>query len=151
MRKRFCAFLLMVSLIASLLPAHAAVGGIKLSDKYDMPYYIIVDVTNQITTVYDTSDDHVVRQMICSTGRHDATPLGQFIMPAQQRTRERGEWYTFQSEDILAKYATRIVGNFLFHSILYTAMDDSTLNEEEAAKLGRPASHGCIRLRVPDA
>ncbi len=141
----------MVSLIASLLPAHAAVGGIKLSDKYDMPYYIIVDVTNQITTVYDTSDDHVVRQMICSTGRHDATPLGQFIMPAQQRTRERGEWYTFQSEDILAKYATRIVGNFLFHSILYTAMDDSTLNEEEAAKLGRPASHGCIRLRVPDA
>lgn len=138
-------------LLAALVPAHAAVGGIKLSDSYDMPYYIIVDISNQITTIYDTTDDHVVRQMICSTGRHDATPLGQFIMPTQQRTRERGEWYTFQAFDILAKYATRVVGNFLFHSVPFTAMDDSTLNEEEAAKLGRPASHGCIRLRVPDA
>ena len=35
-------------LLAALIPAHAAVGGIKLSDSYDMPYYIIVDISNQI-------------------------------------------------------------------------------------------------------
>lgn len=151
LRRFFCAVLISILLTASLTTASAATGGIRLSENYDMPYYIIVDVSNQITTVYDTADDHVVRQMICSTGRHDATPLGTFIMPERQRTRERSEWYTFQAFDIVAKYATRIVGNFLFHSVLYTSMDDDALDVEEAAKLGRVASHGCIRLRVEDA
>ena len=45
------------------------------------PYAIEVDVTNQIVTVYraeDMGDSGIVRQMICSTGVNECTPVGRF-------------------------------------------------------------------------
>ena len=46
--------------------------------EYDMPYYIGVDLTNQIVTIYRTEDDVIVRQMLCSSGMNDSTPTGTF-------------------------------------------------------------------------
>ncbi len=135
----------------SAFPAQAVVNDLKLKDGYDCPYYIITDISNQIVTVYDTTDDHVVRQMICSSGKHDATPMGLYYMPALRRSRERQDWYVFPSFTVYAKYASRIVDNFLFHSVLYSEMSDDSLIEYEYEKLGRTASHGCIRLRTEDA
>ena len=58
------------------------------------PYAIEVDVTNQIVTVYraeDVSDSGVVRQMICSTGENECTPVGYFTLN-QRNSAERTKW-----------------------------------------------------------
>ena len=44
-----------------------------------------------------------------------------------------------------------IEGNILFHSVLYSEKDTSTLREGSVYALGSPASHGCIRLSVKNA
>lgn len=143
MRKLTALVRLLIGLILLLtsLPAFA---------EEEMPYYIRVDCYNNIVTVYSTKDDSVVRQMICSTGRDTSpTPLGEFVMPKQHKSEERGEWYTFEHD--YGKYGSRIWGNFLFHSILYSAKSDDALEWNTYYSLGQCASHGCVRLYVEDA
>ena len=69
-----------LSLVLALLLAVTAAGALA-AERYNMPYYIEVDVNNQIVTVYSTVSKMVVRQMICSTGLNDATPLGTYYLP----------------------------------------------------------------------
>lgn len=117
------------------------------------PYAIEVDVTNQIVTVYraeDVSDSGVVRQMICSTGVNECTPVGDFTLN-QRNSAERTKWYAIPTYDCYVQYVTRIIGGYLFHSLPYAEEDEATLDTEAAALLGTPASHGCIRLRPEDA
>ena len=117
------------------------------------PYAIEVDVTNQIVTVYraeDMGDSGVVRQMICSTGVNECTPVGRFTLN-QRNSAERTEWYAIPAYDCYVQYVTRIIGGYLFHSLPYAEEDETTLDTEAAALLGTPASHGCIRLRPEDA
>ena len=52
--------------------------------------------------------------------------------------------------NVYVRYPTRIKGSYYFHSILYNASNKS-LNVESWNKLGRKASHGCIRLTPLDA
>ena len=118
--------------------------------KAEAPYYVVVDVTNQIVTVYSTADDSVVRQMICSTGTaKNPSPQGNFTMPYKHKAMERTEWYTF--EDGFGKYGVRIYTNYLFHSYLFTRKDMDCLDWDTVASLGTQASHGCIRLYIADA
>ena len=117
------------------------------------PYAIEVDITNQIVTVYraeDMSEGGVVRQMICSTGENECTPVGRFTLN-QRNSAERTKWYAIPTYDCYVQYVTRIIGGYLFHSLPYAEEDESTLDTEAAALLGTPASHGCIRLRPEDA
>ncbi len=117
------------------------------------PYAIEVDITNQIVTVYraeDPSETGIVRQMICSTGTNECTPVGRFALN-QRNSAERGEWYAIPNYNCYVQYVTRIVDSYLFHSLPYAEKDVSTLDPEAAALLGTPASHGCIRLRPEDA
>lgn len=117
------------------------------------PYAIEVDVTNQIVTVYraeDMGDSGIVRQMICSTGVNECTPMGRFTLN-QRNSAERTEWYAIPTYDCYVQYVTRIIGGYLFHSLPYAEEDETTLDTEAAALLGTPASHGCIRLRPEDA
>lgn len=85
-----------------------------------------------------------VRLMLASGGRlgHE-TPLGTYY------TGDRGSSFWAHRFGEGATYWVRIVGNILIHSV----PKDSSWNtkEEEHAKLGLPASHGCIRLSEPDA
>ncbi len=114
-------------------------------------YRIEVDVTSQITTVFSGIDGHVVRQMICSTGKYDgSTPLGDFRLEAS-RDYDRREWYYIDKYKCYVKYPTRIQGPILFHSLPYGGMDMALLDTEAAAQLGTRSSHGCIRLRWEDA
>ena len=119
-------------------------------DGYDMPYYITVDVSNQIVTVYDAKSDAVVRQMLCSTGRN-ITPTGTFILPRGRRDRDRKPWYYIAMYDRYVKYATRITGMILFHSLPYRRQSLQSIDAQAAKELGWPTSHGCIRLRWEDA
>ena len=121
------------------------------AERYNMPYYIDVDVNNQIVTVYSTVSKSVVRQMICSTGLNESTPLGTYYLPPKEEELEREYWYYFGYYSCYAHYATRIYKGVLFHSLPCSQKSDATVSKSAVAELGSPASHGCIRLRWQDA
>lgn len=114
-------------------------------------YCVEVDVTNQITTVYRAGDRRIVRQMLCSTGINDYTPLGTYKMEQTRPLTDRMEWYYITKFKCYVKFATRIKGGILFHSIPYAQKDMQTIDQEALAQLGTKASHGCIRLLWEDA
>ena len=126
-----------------IVPAFAA--------EYDMPYYIEVDLTNQLITVFNTKDSSVAYQMLCSAGERNSTPTGTWYLPPKTLEDERTEWYLMKSYNCWVKYATKIDGPYFFHSIPYRSKKNDQMNPNAAAKFGNPASHGCIRLRVEDA
>lgn len=114
-------------------------------------YTLMVDVANQIVRAYTYDETGrytvLVREMICSTGtKKNPTPLGTTIMP-----KKRARWGYFPTWDSHAQYLTRIDSANAFHSVLYTAADESTLSVKSFEDLGSPASHGCVRLYVSDA
>ena len=145
---RFKKFL--IAMLA-LVVACCGLGIVPALAEYNLPYYIVVDLTNQIVTVYNTKDGSIARQMLCSAGQNDATPTGTWYMPAKERSDERSEWYYMGSHHVWVKYATRIYYAYFFHSLTFNRKDDSTMNAKAAEMFGVPASHGCIRLRVEDA
>ena len=114
-------------------------------------YCVEVDVANQITTVYRSADRRIVRQMLCSTGIEDYTPLGTFKMEQSRPLTDRMEWYYITKFKCYVKFATRIKGGILFHSIPYAQKDMRTIDLEALEQLGTKASHGCIRLQWEDA
>ena len=146
LRRIFSLALAMLLLIAAV-PAF----DITALAAYDMPYYIEVDITNQIVTIYSTVSNVIVRQMLCSTGVKDATPTGTYRMPKKEEKLEREEWYYFRSYSCYAHYASRIYKGVLFHSIPCSRKSDSSISKTALAEFGRPASHGCVRLRWQDA
>ena len=141
-----------VSLLLALLLLAGIWGETALAAKakYDKPYYIEVDLTNQIVTIYRTQDDSVIHQMLCSAGELDYTPRGTFYLPKTGKG-EREEWYYFSTYSCYAQYATRIIDNVLFHSIPCNAMTEASISAKAVEQFGNPASHGCVRLRWQDA
>ncbi len=118
------------------------------------PYYIQVDKTAQVVSVYTTNEEgkyeKLVRRMICSTG----------IIPQKFRdgmyklSKTRWEWRTMLSHNkpMHAQYATVISGNYLFHSVPCSLFGvNGSLYESEFKKLGTACSGGCIRLTVEGA
>lgn len=88
----------------------------------------------------------LVREMVASTGLPDKpTPTGHF------RIQNRGEWFFSKKYQQGGKYwvSFKDWGVYLFHSVPMDARQQ--IIPEEAAKLGRPASHGCVRLSVEHA
>ena len=120
------------------------------SDKPEFPYFIEVSVAKQRVYAYaweNGSYSKLVRTMKCSTGLPETpTPVGTFSMAGQA-----GKWYYFSKYDCWAQYAYRIYGPYLFHSVIYSEKDTSTLRQSSVNNLGSAASHGCIRLSVEDA
>ena len=113
-------------------------------------YYIEVDVYNQIVTIYDAATMEIVRQMLCSSGEKlHWTPVGDYILPEDEKRTDRGPWY--QIGGFFVRYATRLSGKVLFHSIPYNWKDEDCIDRECLRRFGTPASHGCIRLRWQDA
>lgn len=139
--KRCLAMLLVAVLMLGAAPAMA----------YSMPYYIYVDLTNQIVTIYNTSDDTIARQMLCSAGVDDRTPEGEYIMPAKDRDDERTEWYWMPNAYTWVKYASKIYYAYFFHSIPYGPVKEDGVEPQYVAEFGNAASHGCIRLLDEDA
>lgn len=104
--------------------------------------YVKLDKPTHQVFVY--RGDTLVRSMIASGGRPgDETPEGVF------RIQNRGYHFFSQKYQEGAYYWVRIFGNYLFHTVPVDI--DGNVIEEEAKKLGCPASHGCVRLSFPDA
>ncbi|MBR1820943.1 MAG: SH3 domain-containing protein [Clostridia bacterium] len=144
--KRFLARLLASALMLLTLSG-AAPGLAQESDS--LPYTITVDISSQIVTIYIAGTDEIVRQMLCSTGLNDWTPTGEFILPETRGGSDREPWY--QIGNLWVKYATRIWGKVLFHSIPYDKKSMQAIDPQCLKKFGYPASHGCVRLRWQDA
>lgn len=78
--------------------------------------------------------------------KETATPIGSFKIEA-----ERGETFFNPEENMGANnwISFKDHGIFLFHSVPIDK--EGNYIESEALKLGEPASHGCIRLSIPDS
>lgn len=118
------------------------------SEEYVFPYKIIVDISDQrvyIGSWNGSAYRDLVKKMKCSTGKDSTpTPLGTY----QTDGKAGDEWYYFKDFNCYARWATRIVGGILFHSITYNSRKRQS---GSTRTLGRKASHGCIRLTVEDA
>ncbi len=117
-----------------------------------VPFAITVDVANQVTTVYGRDENGeynvVVKQMLCSTGtKANPSDVGDWVLNGRHAT-----WCTFPKwANSYARYWTRINSSIAFHSVLYTAVSNQALDVTSYKKLGKRASHGCVRLTVADA
>lgn len=140
--RRYLAALLCLALSLCALPAAA-------DEK--LPYTIDVDIANQIVTVYDAATGDIVRQMLCSSGMNNCTPLGTYHMVPKGRASERSEWTYLAQYKCYVKYATRVHLGYMFHSLPFDAKDMNAMQAQAASEFGLPTSHGCIRLRVEDA
>ena len=103
-----------------------------------------VSIANQ--QVYVKSGGNVIYAMVASSGMlngRDNTPLGNY--------RVTGRGYSFYNsrERMGARYYVQFLGDYLFHSVPTDASGRYIASEGD--KLGRPASHGCVRLTVSDA
>ena len=122
--------------------------GAQPAEEYVFPYKIIVDISDQRVYVGQWNGSayrDLVKKMKCSTGK-DNTPTPTGTYQAQGRTGD--EWYYFKDFNCYAKWATRIVGGILFHSITFNSHKGRS---GSTRSLGRKASHGCIRLSIEDA
>lgn len=101
---------------------------------------IQVSIANQQT--YVRSGNTVIYTMISSTGLNDWTPRGDYTVNGRGRS--------FMNPDGMgANNWVRWRGPYLFHSVPINRFGQYI--PSEADKLGRPASHGCVRLTIPDS
>ena len=115
-------------------------------------YRLEVNLSKNMVMVYakDGKKGFVipVKAMVCSVGMPGhGTRQGNY----KNLTHAGGQWHVLKY-GVYGKYCTRYSGPYLFHSVTYNRNGDSySLQEEEYRKLGKAASHGCIRLAVKDA
>jgi len=105
-------------------------------------FRIEVDLTKQKVFVY--YKDNMIREMICSGGADQSpTPQGEF------ETSDKIKYSWVERFDVGAFYWTRFYKKYLFHSVPFDKNREMIIEEYE--KLGSPASHGCIRLKLEEA
>lgn len=112
-------------------------------------YYITVNRKTCVVTIYakDGSKGYTipVKAMTCSVGKSGtATPKGTFKTMAKYR------WKVLMGPSY-GQYSTRITGSILFHSVAGYNRTSYNLKASDYNMLGKPASHGCVRLTVRDA
>jgi peptidoglycan hydrolase-like protein with peptidoglycan-binding domain len=123
-----------------------------VTDHPEKGYVLKISVSNQKVYAYgwsaQTSDYTIlVRVMICSTGlKRTPTPAGTYSAGGPV-----ARWGYFPKWGVYAQYLFRIKGPYLFHSVLYRTANENSLIKSSLNNLGNRASHGCVRLKVPDA
>ena len=116
-----------------------------------VPFAITVDVRNQIVSVYTRDEEGnytiPVRQMLCSSGKVGTpSPVGDWVLNGR-----KANWCYFPKWGDYARYWTRINAKVAFHSPIYSAPSTKAMKVNSYKMLGSRASHGCVRLSVPDA
>jgi len=105
-------------------------------------FKIDINLSTQRVTVY--YKDNAIKSMVCSGGAPQSpTPLGNFT------TYQKIYYAWVPRFNQGAYYWTRFYGPYLIHSVPFDK--NGNIISEEYAKLGSPASHGCVRLEVEDA
>ncbi len=131
--------------------APVSTGSDNVPKNYSGKFVIKVNLyTNRIYVFQRDSEGNytdLVKAFICSVGTgpdDDFTPTGSFY------TTDKYQWRSLFG-GTFGRYATRIHGTYLFHSVPYTAQRPDALKSAEFNKLGVAASQGCIRMAVRDA
>ncbi len=135
--------ILMMLLAVCLLTTATSVAVPSTQAQAATKYYIKVNRSTNVVTVYNASTNKAVKAMTCSCGGSN-TPLGTFYTKAKYR------WKLLDGPSY-GQYSTRITGSVLFHSVWYYSKSKSSQSTVQYNKLGTTASHGCVRLTVKDA
>lgn len=124
----------------------------RQAEEYVFPYKIGVSISEQRVYIYGWDGSGYNRDIgscKCSTGQRGYdTPKGIYQSGGRCTV---GEWYYFRDYNTYAKYATRIVGGVLFHSVLFGKKKGRNPTNSSVRNLGRAVSHGCVRLPVANA
>lgn len=132
-----------------LVGVDAVSEAVENTTKDPTMFKLTVDVTNKVVKVYKKSGDTYVlyRLMICTVGQSGySTPKGTFSL-----TGYHVRFGYFSKYNCYAQYWSQINGQILFHSILFSRQENSAYRVTSYNNLGKAASHGCVRLSVPDA
>ena len=131
MKKKIALILVIVIALSCMSLTTLAVG----RNHYD------VYVSKATCKVHIYYNDQWIKVMTCDIGKPSTpTPSGVFY------TGNKG--FSFgMDHGYLCKNATQFSGNYLFHSVIYSA-DGKTITD---GRLGMAISHGCIRLDNRDA
>lgn len=114
-------------------------------------YKLVVNEYHQFAAVYQKDAEgkytDPVRYIVVSTGtRENPTVKGTFKM---------GDKYVrfgkFATYGVFGQYWRQITRSFFCHSLIYTAKNAKTYTNDSYRNLGTRASHGCVRMLVPDA
>lgn len=119
--------------------AYPNLTGMKVSDLH-------IDVNLKKQRVYIIAKGKTVYSMIMSSGINDSTPHGDYHINGM-----RNKHFYNQNEKVGADYWVGFIdAEYLFHSVP-TNHKFGNYIRSEGMKLGKPASHGCVRLSVADA
>lgn len=140
------------TIIVSMLIITLVVSGSITVDaaSYRGKYWVKVNEQCNVVTVYEKSGSKwkPIRAMLCSTGLKKPgkeTPRGTYYLGG------RRQWGVMFF-GVYAQYCTTISGDYLFHSVQYNQQRNyKSQPTDEFNKLGKHASHGCVRLSVMDA
>ena len=106
-------------------------------------FLLTVELNQQSTNVFigKKGEWKLIKNISCSTGApgYD-TPRGSFKIGS------RGNWFFSKKYNDGAEYWTSFLGDYLFHSL---PMNSNHVVTDET--LGKPASHGCVRMKSEDA
>ena len=106
--------------------------------------YFRIAVDLSLQKVFIFYKDRLIKEMICSGGTEEKpTPIGEF------ETYEKIEYSWVPKYNMGAYYWVRFYYDYLFHSVPFDENNEMIMEEYE--KLGTPASHGCIRLKLEEA
>lgn len=126
-------------------------------DESDLPpmppsdtYKLVINEYHQFATVYQKDADGEytvpVRYIVVSSGSRSH--------PTVKGTFEMGDKYVrfglFASYGVYGQYWRQITRSFFCHSLIYSSRSVRSYTSSYS-KLGTRASHGCVRMMVPDA
>ena len=123
---------------------------VAVGDFSKLPYYIEVDKTNQVVRDYERGDGtytHLIRRMVCSTGRIDSKLPDKLY----EMSGARLKWCRAADGHLYMQYATRIYSSYMFHGVPTDGVGGSRVKADYYRKLGERASGGCIRMLCADA
>ncbi len=117
----------------------------KASAKAKPTYKLEISQKKNVVVAYKKVNGKwkYARTMLCSVGTFGRTPNGTFSLGNKHR-------WGYLMGDCWGQYCTVITGSIWFHSVWYHNRSKNSQSAKEYAKLGRAASHGCVRMATID-
>lgn len=122
-------------------------------------YIIDVNLTKQIVNIYNNGNI-VKKNIVCSTGAlgnaNTETPSGIFKVKKKLFYPNGLQLNSNDGTKETVMYPIQFFSNYLIHSVPINEIQHNNKveqeeNKEEKSKLGKPVSHGCVRVSIDDA